>query len=1180
MTPSQEQAIVAWLTSIGMAIRAPVELVIPALGGDSVGNYASIGWQLGRPGEEDTEYWNDMGGWSEKNFGWISLMAGHSDSDRWTEEYIKAIFSEGYSRTLNHLLNSQGYLLPGVILQDALHSGILAAAASTPEDSSTLAEMLTVLSADYIDMRFAGSAFGFDTTEQTFLTNAGVASGFGQWDRHGQVASSPAIGGFGIIGYSELMWMTYRKWKRSGGPKILPDRYYDNHMEDFQNYGRVPGVGKMTYIPIYSPKITYSSMAAAVSSVFLNYVPAVEMSQAIPYFNMTITSPGIPVATTAGTVTKPSISLHDYNAQAGSFVSAKGAIRIRDSLNLDGYYGEEHLVGQTDIQMGMELFNVPQTIVPAGAHRAGWSGSKARNIDGSRPFLTVQNFKVTVRPTRGSMSLQEATLQMTLHDRGALPAIAPLIKPEFRGRTVFTIEYGWSHPGGHPAVGGDGLTPQVYGQLIDSMRNRQTYSLVNSSYSFDPAGQVEITLKLIAQATNQINITDAAMTGETRQTWEAVELAFTALQASRSQVNLMDEQIADITGTSIISTLSLQATGDLIGEETLADVETWIAEASELSGGSGSLADLAEKVRIMKTAVSTASATLVGELGKKVDTLNLYRGRDVNDFAGSVAQTCPFTNYLQYGHGGTSGTATSFAVYNYVDNPYIKQGRSAKIVPLGALLQLFLVQPLATGGSYDEVQLVTFCANADAGAAAGCNLGALPVDIGDVGGKSFFEILKKKYQEYGGQLPIVRFFNWLMTNYVEAQFAAPYGLSNGASSSGKSGSSNYEVIDGEIKAKAQNDMGGVQAENERRLREFYYGSGAEGTRTNPKPVRFRPCQINIEFEVNEVTGREVIENIRSDQEGFAEDQMNDEAYLNAPYKILRLVVTDAAATSQSQSQEIARAFNNHRGTGVVDTSSSRDYYCGILPPLRDLFGAVKDDSIIDEFLAAGIITPVPEPLSSGNPTHATAALMAALVVEQAIAETDAAQAAFDELPNTQNFRLLEEAQEKEAEAKLEGDKGHSRFQLAASPKRLTEFLASRMPNILIGSAGSNVASYSIKTQNNSRNATILMQRALDDATGPAQPSRGMPMQVLPAQISMECMGNPSLRFMQQYFVNTQSGTNIDNIQVVVGLEHTITPSDFKTSIKFVPLDAYATFEGALGNMQGIADRIQDLSTTE
>ena len=62
------------------------------------------------------------------------------------------------------------------------------------------------------------------------------------------------------------------------------------------------------------------------------------------------------------------------------------------------------------------------------------------------------------------------------------------------------IDYGWSHPDGGPK------SDNVFGQFLSAQRCSEKYMVVNSSFSFDKVGQVEIDLQLAMKGATDLDV--------------------------------------------------------------------------------------------------------------------------------------------------------------------------------------------------------------------------------------------------------------------------------------------------------------------------------------------------------------------------------------------------------------------------------------------------------------------------------------------------------------------------------------------------------------------------------------------------------------------------------------------------------------------------------------------------
>jgi len=70
---------------------------------------------------------------------------------------------------------------------------------------------------------------------------------------------------------------------------------------------------------------------------------------------------------------------------------------------------------------------------------------------------------------------------------------------------------------------------------------------------------------------------------------------------------------------------------------------------------------------------------------------------------------------------------------------------------------------------------------------------------------------------------------------------------------------------------------------------------------------------------------------------------------------------------------------------------------------------------------------------------------------------------------------------------------------------------------------------------------------------------GLPLAVAPVQLSISSMGFPFAAFAQQFFIDFNTGTNVDNIYRCSKVSHTISPGEFKTDMSFFQINAYGQY---------------------
>jgi len=964
---------------------------------------------------------------------------------------------------------------------------------------------------------------------------------------------SPA-GGF-IIHNHQAVYEMYPPASTGGNGQTQTLRTEKIVLGDYQNPTKAnPTFG---YIAILDPRFNYSRTESEIASTMTRAIPTVELSKCVPYFTLSITS-------TASTPNQDGIVSN--NMSYNKFF--EGGLTNVDVNTMSGLQssivtGEDGLPtsGSMDTSIGMEAFTVPQSIVPMGQPNDAWQGdasgrySSYSSVDRARPFMSVDSFNVTESPTRAASSTQRAKMTITVHDRARLREVGDLLKPATLNRVEFTVEYGWSHPQGSE------IHNNVYGQLINSMRSKGTYSLSNSSYSFTDDGQVKVTLDMVCKGAESINTIDCALTGQLAVLSDVVETSYEALAKARGTVahELRLDWVQDLTATQHINTMTLGSVGSMVSGETKAAIDDWIRR----TGGRSSPAHLRDFSRILstlRTAATNMSHALIEDLTRKVRVLEQKSYNDWRIFTHSkLVIPDPSINGL------TSTTDDPVVpLYNGRANQALETnwdtGRN-KYAPLGALLQLFVVHPLHNSAQYDEVQLVTYTANLNASISAGANLGAIPIDIkaiDDDSSKTFLEILKNEYKINGGQYPINRFIRFVNETYIQPHMSVCYGFK---AANNKTGSSllSYDKDTGAVASDAID--GATQAKISKALREYYYREAFEGDEFDPRPTTFKPIDLKIVFDVSKGDSNDIT----------ATTGVNTTTNFGEK-TVLRIHVFDQASGDKPGAMNILRDNINR---GIIIPSVPKEP-AGVSPPIRHVLWGTDFDfndsrKICQQLDQNGILKAEAWENPQSMNEHARQSLTKR--------KTDLTAKLDRDTLTTRERRRFEEYLEV-INVRLGGISGRSQparaYSLDATPQRLIDYCAQAAPNIVYGEEGTVVQQISIKSKTNSRQASMFMRRALDGGGSDSDVNRGVPMRMMPADMGIDMLGNPNIKFMQKFFIKLGTGTSLDNLYGVSGLSHNITPDSFKTTLKLVSQESYGIFNSLVSNIDDVKAAIDAL----
>ena len=156
----------------------------------------------------------------------------------------------------------------------------------------------------------------------------------------------------------------------------------------------------------------------------------------------------------------------------------------------------------------------------------------------------------------------------------------------------------------------------------------------------------------------------------------------------------------------------------------------------------------------------------------------------------------------------------------------------------------------------------------------------------------------------------------------------------------------------------------------------------------------------------------------------------------------------------------------------------------------------------------------------------------------------------------------------------------TKYQIAGGPDQLRGILAANMPTLKYGTEFSGILNASLSTNSDPMMETIHMQRqggasGVDDGF-----DAGLPMTVKPVELSIDTFGCPYINFGQQFFVDFQTNTTIDDIYAVSGVSHSLTPGEFKTQIKMTPLNKtgqYRNLQDQFDDAVAVSDSIGETS---
>ena len=535
----------------------------------------------------------------------------------------------------------------------------------------------------------------------------------------------------------------------------------------------------ISIIEFHHPYLNFANRDSAASSIFLMALPSIEISKAVPYFDMKTIVKGDPIQTIKNSGSGDGFAFGNgisiYKFLNGERVeSNEGTIAQlarmtpkefqKEPPNLSG--GVQHKdapqkATKDSISVaGMEIFTSPQTMVDGtlihedlDATSANYGTAEGpKNIpvenkvlDKFRPLMTVKSFTVTVTPATGMLATKAADVKLTLHDKTRMNQIMPFIVPGQLGDVEFLIEWGWSHPDNDPAS-------NPYGALIDGMRCKEKYGIMNSSYSFTPTGEVEIGLKLYTKGASNATFELVSTTKDGKNPGDILKDLIVAL---RSQMRALKQHgytmnaemgAPDVLGkaSSVGGILSLKKK-----ERTqIADFLKKMAKSAAKSSSASTWNALVEDFGDAEDGVENFQKEIQAQFKKMIENC-CKKGSQVDPYL------MPMQSNVIPGYGAR--------VMNITRKKYVS---------LAKVITTFVANPILETGKFQEVQLLFYPMNEYAMWARTLNTGQYPINKDE---------LKKYLEEQLNVTPsmsIQKFLNLIKRHFVNFVGDDIYGLSN------------------------------------------------------------------------------------------------------------------------------------------------------------------------------------------------------------------------------------------------------------------------------------------------------------------------------------------------------------------------------------------------------------------
>ena len=537
---------------------------------------------------------------------------------------------------------------------------------------------------------------------------------------------------------------------------------------DFNSSYDAPTKAKpnITAVQFHNPALNFANRSSGLCGVFLNLLPTIEISKCQPYVDIKLLTKTAQTETVGGqTRIGDGISLLRFlkgKAVVGDTdVNETWALALPKGLELptqvvyrdDGSIdydenGQPKTEAAPATVAGMEVFTSPQTLVNGnephydiGPERLTPAGRAASVIDKFRPFMTLKSFDVDVVPARGMISTKSAAIALTLHDRSRLAEIGQLVKPDGLANIEILAEYGWSHP---EAMGGR----NDFATMLNSLRVKEKFQVVNSGMSFNDVGEVDINLKLVSKGNNDLTfrmVTDANVA----QAFDQINGLLRSIRQIKRSIRADLVENEEMVGAQVMGKANSVSAIMSMSQEDMQELQNVIDGILDNPNASEDYTSLANNMQQAIVGAQSLETKIQNAIKTQIDACKF--GTD------PFAKACPPLDI---------NIITEQEINGQTEEVFRLDGYSS----FGKIALEFIAKPLAATRKFDEVQLMFYPINQYSTYARDDDTGSFPINLA-----TFEEQLKTKLKK-NPSLTLAAFVGFINTTFFNNIASDIYGF--------------------------------------------------------------------------------------------------------------------------------------------------------------------------------------------------------------------------------------------------------------------------------------------------------------------------------------------------------------------------------------------------------------------
>ena len=910
--------------------------------------------------------------------------------------------------------------------------------------------------------------------------------------------------------------------------KLVEDDYWQSvkKLEDISD--NIGGTNKIpvTAVVSRSPFFTPGRRGTREVEMFLNYIPTIMASQLVPFLDVEFEL--IRGNSQASVLSTPSSlrfllgSVNMGESEKYAITDAdKAMLNVRNDISSSTVNGNAaETITKTTAYSGMEMFLSPQTLT--NMDNLGDTTARLTPVKPFLPFMSIEDFQVTINNAgAGAMVHRSANLKLKIHDKNRLSEISEFIRGPvgFRQAVIWTT-YGWIAPRSSVSEDEDG-----YAKFInENMASSECWQTKNTQFNFDATGQVSLSIELVSKGMQKLQgATMSFLPGSKLAKFEELKNIIEEITNIKDKINY--DSSSDAINTEIRSSQLLNA-GATGAFPKIENINTELLSLKNSLALNGSLD--AENINILSSRLETLYKPSTSDKDKHTflealsSDVNTSITKIFTDISAKPDPFIPKTTTNKYFNDKLVKIVTDFNGQNIpaeIDkNKDIKTKDFDKdkldSMSFGKILLNTVIPAIVAQDTCDELQVIFYALNDQCGPIKGHSVAEFPIDV---------RVLEYAYKDYmethastGAEISVEEFFRMIVSTQFSDNRAIGYGMND-----------LYEVFNPDNKeAKKRDD------------KQF---------------------------------------------DSYMQKWLHDYGALKRP--VIEMYVETSAAQSKSGKYDIFNMLQKSQ-KDIHDMSFSKE------KRKKDNSHIIKRIHIYDKqnnpYKLLGQILGGKGEYSIGSINQGK---IERLIAAAAAATAAGINATADQIKEKM-ANVVRSQGETAEEYKRRVDTALNNLEVVDKPggpiakigknrKAVMNAVSNTAPHIIIGANGSMITQASLASKTDGLQGAINIinsnksnkQTGVVDTSNGLESPNGLPLRIVPAQLTMTSKGCPIASLYQQYFIDFGTGTTLDNLYNCTQLQHSIGPGKFDTSWTFAFTDGYGKFAGAPTIASGVTNQI-------